>query len=140
MSDERLESLLRAPFQPEPPNWDVRVVADSARGAVAADAANRIIAVSRPLAEALGWAVEELVGRRLVTIIPPRLREAHVAGFSAHLATGEVHILGKRLQLPALRSDGTEILCRYLVEAASTLPRRPVFVAWIEPVDEDANR
>jgi len=38
----------------------------------------------------------------VVTTIPPRLREAHVAGFSAHLSTGQAHVLGVALRLPAL--------------------------------------
>ena len=74
--------------------WDSSIVTDSQRGVIAADDANRIVAVSRPLARLLGWRPEDLVGRRVVTVVPPALREAHVAGFSRHLTTGEAHVLG----------------------------------------------
>ncbi len=60
----------------------------SGRGVVAADDANRIIAIRDPLAELPGWRPGDLVGRRVVTLIPPALREAHVAGFTRHLTTG----------------------------------------------------
>lgn len=41
-------------------------------------------------------------------MIPPALREAHYHGFANFLATGEGPILGKRLELSALRADGSE--------------------------------
>jgi PAS domain S-box-containing protein len=112
--------------------WHDALVADSEQGVVAADDANRIVAVSRPLADLLGWQVEDLVGRRVVTIIPLRLREAHVAGFTRHLTTGEAHVLGVPLVLPVLRADGTEIRCRFLIERAPQRSARSVYVAWID--------
>lgn len=112
--------------------WDDSLVRDADRGVVAADDANRIVAVSRPLAEQLGWEVNDLVGRRVVTLIPPRLREAHVAGFTRHLTTGEAHILGVSLLLPVLHADGRELPCRFLVERAPPSSGRSVYLAWIE--------
>jgi PAS domain S-box-containing protein len=100
---------------------------------VAADQANRILAVSRPLADLLGWEADDLVGRRVVTIIPPHLREAHVAGFTRHLTTGEAHVLGVPLRLPVLTADGTELACDYLVEQVDA-PGRTVYLAWITPI------
>lgn len=116
------------------PEWDRHVVTDSDRGVVAADDANRILAVSRPLADALGWAVDDLVGRRVVAVIPPALREAHVAGFSRHLTTGDAHILGVRLRLPVLHADGRELPCDVLIEQAAADRGHAVYVAWITPV------
>ena len=131
---ERFETTLHDRTDPALHDWDARAVTDSPHPVIAADDANRIVAVSRPLTDLLGWRVEDLVGRRVITIIPPRLREAHVAGFSAHLSTGEGRILGVPLRLPALRADGTEIMCTLLIARASTGPARSVFVARIEPV------
>lgn len=134
-AQERFETAIRGrALLPDLPAWELESVTESPRGVVAADDANRIVAVSRPLAALLGWRVDDLVGRRVVTIIPPHLREAHVAGFSAHLSTGQTHILGVPLQLPALHIDGTEIMCQYLVESAPTQLGRSVFLAWIEPL------
>ena len=63
-----------------------------------------------PAAEAtFGYTREEATGKLLVElIVPERFREAHVAGLARYMTTGEAHVLGKRLELPALRSDGTE--------------------------------
>jgi len=113
--------------------WDRKVVVNSDQGVVAADEANRIVAISRPLADLLGWDPLELTGRRVVSLIPPELREAHVAGFSRHLTTGEAHVLGVPLVLPVLRKDGTELRCRFLVERTPGVAGRFVYLAWISP-------
>src|SRR2546430_9994317 len=56
-----------------------------------------------------GVAREQALGKSMADmIIPPRLRDAHHRGFAHYLATGEGPILGKRLELEAIRADGTE--------------------------------
>lgn len=136
---ERFEDEFHDRADPPVPAWDAAAVSGSATGAIAADDANRIIAISEPLAAVLGWEPRELVGRRVVTVIPPALREAHVAGFSRHLSTGEAHVLGIPLELPVLRKDGTEVRCRFLIERAALERGRAVYVAWIDPLDEEAS-
>lgn len=116
------------------PRWDTSVVTASRRCVVAADDANRIVAVSEPLSELVGWSVTDLLGRRVVTLVPARYREAHVAGFSRYLSTGEAQVLGRPLVLPLLLADGREVSCRYLVEAAPVRSGRAVFLAWLDPL------
>jgi PAS domain S-box-containing protein len=118
------------------PAWDPSSVATSDRAVVAADDANRILAVSRPLAAAIGWDVDDLVGRRVVTLVPPRLREAHIAGFSRHLTTGESHLLGVPTRLPVLHADGTEAEYEVLLEQAVAERGHAVFLAWVTPVTD----
>ena len=113
---------------------DATVVREAQTGVVAVDHANRVVAVSRPLADTLGWDVEDLVGRRVVALIPPRLREAHVAGFSRHLTTGRAQLRGVPLVLPVQHAAGHELTCRFLVERAPAPGPRPLYLAWIEPV------
>ena len=115
--------------------WDTSAVSTSERGVVAADDTNRIVAISPSLAERVGWRPEDLVGRRVVTLIPPRLREAHVAGFTRHLATGVAHALGVPLTLPVLCKDGSEIHCHFFVEQATATGGRSGYLAWISPVE-----
>ncbi len=50
----------------------------------------------------------EIVGRSVTTIIPERYRKAHYEGVKRFLKTGEKHLLGKKMELMALRRDGTE--------------------------------
>jgi hypothetical protein len=78
--------------------------------------------------------VDDLVGRRVVALIPPELREAHVAGFTRHLTTGEAHVLGVPLRLPVLRADGTRLDCDFLIEQTPATTGRAVYIAWIQPI------
>ena len=134
----RFTTEVRDRDEPAHLRWDATVVTEATTGAVAADDANRIIAVSRPLAAALGWPVDELLGRRVVTLVPPELREAHVAGFSRHLATGSTRILGVPLQLPVLHADGRLLRCDVLIERSPAATGRAVYIAWIDPATQDA--
>ena len=104
------------------------------RGFVAVDTSSRIVAVDAGLAAALGWAAGELVGRRVVALIPPALREAHIAGFSRHLSTGRSHVLGSPLVLPVLHARGREVTCDVLIERTATSAGRSLYLAWITPV------
>ncbi|WP_432571716.1 ATP-binding protein [Kineococcus sp. SYSU DK005] len=104
------------------------------RGFVAVDTSSRIVAVDAGLAAALGWAAGELVGRRVVALIPPALREAHIAGFSRHLSTGRSHVLGSPLVLPVLHARGREVTCDVLIERTATSAGRSLYLAWIAPV------
>jgi len=68
-----------------------------------------------------GWSREEVIGRPLSSlIIPAADRARHEAGFARFLGTGRSRILGERLFLDALCSDGREIK----VELAITALRR----------------
>jgi len=56
-----------------------------------------------------GYVATEAVGRELAeVIVPPPLRDAHRQGLAHFLSTGEAPILGRRLELTAMRADGTE--------------------------------
>jgi PAS domain S-box-containing protein len=56
-----------------------------------------------------GYMPEELVGRSLLTVIPERLRAAHVGGLGRYLRTGLRHVPWTGIELRALRRDGSEI-------------------------------
>jgi PAS domain S-box-containing protein len=56
-----------------------------------------------------GWSHDEAVGRSLADmILPVAYRDAHSHGLRRFLATGEGPILGSRIEITALRRDGTE--------------------------------
>ncbi|WP_310538840.1 PAS domain S-box protein, partial [Phenylobacterium sp.] len=90
-----------------------------------------------PAAErTFGYSRGEVVGRELADfIIPPSLRQRHHRGMAHYLATGEGPVLGKRLELPARRADGTE----FPVEVAITrIPTEgpPLFTAYLRDITE----
>ena len=73
------------------------------------DAKGIILAWSRYAEIILGWKKSEAIGRRMSeTIIPHRYREAHEKGLLRFLETGEGPVINNRVELSALRRDGTE--------------------------------
>ncbi len=117
---------------PERPavDWDTAAVERAEVGLIAADDTDRIIAVSAPVLALLGYThSSELVGRRLVVVIPPRYRQAHLAGFTMHLANGRAPLLGRPVRVPALCRDGDEVEVELTVTSHSLRGGRHVFVA-----------
>lgn len=105
-------------------------VAGAREALVAADDANGIVAVSGSALALLGYDEPAgLVGRRLLAVIPARFRQAHLAGFTMHLASGRAPLLGHPVRVPALRQDGSEVLVDLRVESRSLPAGRRMFVA-----------
>lgn len=117
-----------------PPDYDPTAVRSADRPLVAADDTNRILAVSQPACELLGWEAAELEGLRLVVIIPEELREAHVAGFVRHLLTGESRRLGQTMQVAALRHDGTEVPVELVLSRTESRDGRAVFLGELRAI------
>jgi PAS domain S-box-containing protein len=113
----------------QPPAWDDSAVSASSNAVIAADDTSHIIAVSRPAAALLGWSVAELLGQRIVAIMPEPMRDAHIAGFTQYLLTRRATILGKPIEVPALRRDGSQVTVTLLIRAQPVSEGRTVFVA-----------
>jgi PAS domain S-box-containing protein len=83
-----------------------------------------------------GYRADEVTGRELAeAIIPPALRAAHRQGFARYLATGEAHVLDRRIELTAMRADGNE----FPVEIAITrtgVTGVPAFTAYVRDITE----
>jgi diguanylate cyclase (GGDEF)-like protein/PAS domain S-box-containing protein len=88
-----------------------RLILDNALDAfVAIDRHGRVIEWSLAAERTFGWIRKEALGGLLTeTIIPQRYREAHQAGFERYLKSGEQRLLGRRIEIQALRKDGVEI-------------------------------
>ena len=90
-----------------------------------------------PAAEhTFGHRRDEVLGKHLADIIiPPSLREKHRQGFARYLATGEARVLGKRIEMTAVRADGSE----FPVELAITripLEGPPSFTGYLRDITE----
>ncbi|HXN49258.1 MAG TPA: PAS domain S-box protein, partial [Bryobacteraceae bacterium] len=88
-----------------------------------------------PAAErTFGYRRDEVVGKPLAdVIIPAPFREAHRRGLARYLATGETRVLGSRMEMTAVRADGTE----FPVELAITripLDGPPSFTGYLRDI------
>jgi len=76
---------------------------------VAMDADGVITDWNKQAENDFGWARSEALGRRTSeTIIPIRYRASHDTGLRRFLETGQGPVLNRRIEITALRRDGTE--------------------------------
>ena len=129
-----LDSTALIPPTSPPVTWDTRTVTESQTALVAADDTNAVVAVSRPALQLLGYdSPDTLIGRRLVTIIPARYHQAHLAGFSMHLSVDRSPLLGRTVTVPALRRDGSEVMVDLTVTPHLTVEGRTMFLGELVP-------
>jgi PAS domain S-box-containing protein len=84
---------------------------------VTMDGDGRVIEFNPAAERTFGYRKRDVFGRPLADlIIPPDLRQAHRDGLARHRATGEHRVLGHRIEMRAVRSDGSE----FPVEVAIT--------------------
>lgn len=89
----------------------VRTVIDTALDAVVAMNAEGTVTEWNCQAErTFGWTRSEAVGRPMHELIipedPPHLRQMHVAGLKRYLVSGEMKVLGRRIEVPAVTKGG----------------------------------
>ncbi len=89
---------------------NTRAILDMALDAVIGMDEHGVITNWNPRAEVIfGWTAGEAVGKKLSeVVIPPQYREAHIRGLRHFLATGQGPVLNRRIEITALRRDGTE--------------------------------
>jgi PAS domain S-box-containing protein len=96
-----------------------RAILDLAHSAfISMDEEGRITYWNIRAEEIFGFTRAQAVGRVLAeTVIPERLREVHWEGLRRFLQTGEGPVLNKRVELSALRSDGSEFPVELTISA-----------------------
>lgn len=77
---------------------------------VAMDHQGRVLEFNPAAERVFGYARADAIGREMgELIVPPELREAHRAGIARYLRTGEGRVLDQRIELDAMRADGSRI-------------------------------
>ena len=112
-------------------------ILDSALDAVISiDAKGRITGFNRAAEKLFGVSAKEIMGQPMAErIIPPRMREAHHRAKAHYLATGEGRVMNRRIELPALRADGSEFPVEFsLIETAIGGERG--FTAFLRDISE----
>jgi PAS domain S-box-containing protein len=80
-------------------------------------------------AQVVGQTVEE-------TIVPPRFRESHRRGVARFREIGGGNVLGRRIEFPALRSDGSEIPVELAITASRVGGNPVFFTAYLRDISE----
>jgi len=110
------------------------VVASALEGIVTMAEDGTIVAMNPAACEMFGRGEEEAIGQELAELlIPEHLRERHRESLAKYRMTGRGRILGRRLELSALREDGSE----FPVELAITrvkLPDQVLFTGYVRDI------
>ena len=98
------------------------------------DYGGRIVEFNRAAESVFGCLRENVVGRDLAeVVIPERYRQAHRDGMRRYLSTGESAVLGRRIEIEARRSDGTEFPCELSIVAIASADG-PGFIAYLRDI------
>lgn len=97
---------------------------------LATDEASIIVAASPAACDLLGYRrAVDLLGRRVLVVVPARFHQAHIAGTTLHVTNGRATLLGIPVDLPMVKSDGTEVPVHIEVRSERLLTGHQVFVA-----------
>ncbi len=112
------------------------VVASALDCIVIIDEAGCVIEFNPAAETVFGYVRADVIGRPIVdVIVPPALRDAHQKGFTRYLSSGVATVLGRRVEIEGMRSDGSI----FPVELAITevrLPGRRLFTAHLRDLTE----
>ena len=88
----------------------LRAVIDGALDAIVSiDERGCLVEFNAAAERIFGYKREQVIGRPMAAvIIPPAMRAAHFNGHQRFIATGEKKIFDRRLELTAMRADGSE--------------------------------
>jgi len=83
-----------------------------------------------------GWSSAEVTGGRLAElIIPPQYRQQHLKGMQTYIATGSGPALSKRMEVTALRKDGSEFPVELTITPVS-IGGKPAFTSFIRDISK----
>ena len=114
-----------------------RAVVSAALDAIVTIDEEGLVVEFNPAAERIfGHRLADIVDQSLADlIIPPSHRDAHRNGMHRFLVTGESKMLGRRVEMEALRADGVQIPIEMAVTTVR-LPDRRLFTAFLRDITE----
>jgi PAS domain S-box-containing protein len=107
------------------------ILAGALDAVITIDHTGRVLEANPAMTATFGWTAEEMVGHELAElVVPEEKRAAHRAGIADYLRTGSSPMIGTRLQLTAVRKDGTRIPVEVTITQVE-LPGDPVFTGYL---------
>jgi len=116
---------------------ELRSVIENANDAyIGLDEKGSVTVWNRAAEETFGYGALEAVGRPLENlIIPPELARAHRGAMFRYVTSGVSTVLGKRLELPAIRKDGTRLTVEVRINELDVRGQK-VFSAFLHDISE----
>lgn len=103
---------------------------------VAIDTEHRIVEFNPAAERIFGYRRADVIGRSVMDVlIPPDQADAHLRGMRRYLESGEHTVLGRRVEVDAMRCDGWRIPVELTITETSASGRR-LFTASIRDISE----
>lgn len=112
------------------------ILAAALDGVVIIDQEGRVTYLNAAAERIFGYRADQVLGRELAdAFLPPSARAAHRRGLTRYLATGQTRILDRRIEVMAMRADGSEFPAELTVTRAG-LPGAPAFIGYVRDITE----
>jgi PAS domain S-box-containing protein len=100
------------------------------------DERGRVLEFNPAAEQTFGYSANEAAGREMAElIVPPSLRERHRRGFEQCVTTGEGALLGTRVEITGMRSDGSEFPVELTITRVG-VPGPPRFTGFVRDITE----
>ncbi|MFC5462578.1 PAS domain S-box protein [Massilia niabensis] len=116
---------------------ELRSVIENANDAyIGLDHEGLVTVWNRAAEQTFGYEASEAIGRSVdELIIPPEYAGQHRAGLTRNVGGGQSTVLGKRLELPAVRKDGRALMVEVRINALEMRGQK-VFSAFLHDISE----
>lgn len=116
--------------------WLRALVESALDGVITMDDKGRIIAFNPAAEKIFGYRRDQVIGRLVSDmIIPESLRKAHESGLAHFLRSGEEKIIGRHVEVSAMRADRSVFPAEMGIISVNP-ENSPVFIAYIRDISE----
>lgn len=111
-------------------------VSASLDGIIVINLDGAVVDFSESAEKIFGHKCDDILGKNMAElIVPERYRDAHNAGMSRMRNTGKTKILGQRIEIEAMRADGTEFMSELAISRSKSA-NGDIFIAYIRDISE----
>jgi PAS domain S-box-containing protein len=139
-AERAARSAARDPDERAPREGEARergVLASALDAIAVIDGDGRVVDFNAAAEATFGYTRIDAIGRRLGDlVVPPSQRAAHERGIARAREGGESRILGRRIELTAMRADGTEFPAEVSITRASAPGEPLLYTGFIRDLSE----
>ncbi len=102
---------------------------------VTIDHEGRIIELNSAAEKIFAFSRSKFIGENVIAIIPPTFKPWFISGLSNGFSGGKGPSLGSRIEMPALRADGSRFSAEFTITPI-TLAEKPMFTLYIRDITQ----
>lgn len=121
---------------PGTPEWLKHVLDASLDAVLTVDHKGRVIQFNRAAEEMFGYRAADVLGKKMADLVVPlSLRRRHQQAFARCITSGKSSLVGKRLEMIAMRADGDEFPVELIITCLPT-PGPATFTGFVRDLTE----